>query len=43
MAQQVKAKMRGDIGNIDLPLLSGPPFKLEFGGYGRPTGLTVTQ
>ena len=21
---------------IDLPLLGGPPFKLEFGGYGPP-------
>ncbi len=24
------------VNRIDLPLLGGPPFKLEFGGYGPP-------
>ena len=35
--------MKGSRFSDDLPLLGGPPFKLEFGGYGRPVGLTGTQ
>ena len=29
--------------DFDLPLLGGPPVKLESGGYGRLDGLTGTQ
>ena len=46
VARQIEYEEKSNVSPglyTDLPLLGGPPFKLEFGGYGRPVGLTVTQ